>query len=53
MIMRTDDQRYGDAYLQATQDVGIRYILAVGPRRAPFPSAYAHVDRRLVARPCR
>jgi 5-methylthioadenosine/S-adenosylhomocysteine deaminase len=40
MIMRTDDQRYGDAYLQATTDVGIRFFLAVGPRRAPFPKSY-------------
>jgi 5-methylthioadenosine/S-adenosylhomocysteine deaminase len=44
MIMRTDDQRYGDAYLQATQDVGLRYILAVGPRRPPFPKTYATWD---------
>jgi 5-methylthioadenosine/S-adenosylhomocysteine deaminase len=40
MIMRTDDEKYGDAYLQATKDVGIRYLLAVGPRRAPFPKTY-------------
>ena len=40
MIMRTDDQRYGDAYLQATKDVGIRFILAVGPRRPPFPNTF-------------
>jgi 5-methylthioadenosine/S-adenosylhomocysteine deaminase len=40
MIMRTDDQRYGDAYLQATRDVGIRFILAVGPRRPPFPNTF-------------
>ena len=40
MIMRTDDQRYGDAYLQATKDVGLRYFLAVGPRRGPFPQTY-------------
>lgn len=40
MIMRTDDQRYGDAYLQATSDVGLRYFLAVGPRRGPFPHTY-------------
>jgi len=42
MVMRTDDQRYGDAYLQATKDVGIRYILAVGPRRPPFPSRFTN-----------
>ena len=41
MIMRTDDQKYGDAYLKATQDVGIRYVLAVGPRRPPFPNTFA------------
>jgi 5-methylthioadenosine/S-adenosylhomocysteine deaminase len=40
MIMRTDDEKYGDAYLQATKDVGIRYVLAVGPRRQPFPKSY-------------
>lgn len=40
MITRTDDVRYGDAYLQATSDVGIRYFLAVGPRRGPFPKTY-------------
>jgi cytosine/adenosine deaminase-related metal-dependent hydrolase len=41
-VMRTDDPRYGDAYLQAIQDVGVRWILAVGPRRPPFPRTYAH-----------
>ena len=40
MVIRTDDQKYGDAYLQAVQDVGLRYILAVGPRRAPFPKTF-------------
>lgn len=40
MVMRTDDPRYGDAYLQATDEVGIRFILAVGPRRPPFPKTY-------------
>lgn len=44
MIMRTDEQRYGDAYLQATQEVGLRYILAVGPRRPPYPSTFATWD---------
>lgn len=44
MIMRTDDERYGDAYLQATNEVGLRYFLAVGPRRAPFPKRYASWD---------
>ena len=40
MVIRTDDQKYGDAYLQAVQDVGIRYFLAVGPRRPPFPRTF-------------
>lgn len=40
MIMRTDDEKYGDAYLQAIKDVGLRYFLAVGPRRQPFPNTY-------------
>ncbi|NNM04866.1 MAG: amidohydrolase family protein, partial [Gemmatimonadetes bacterium] len=41
-VMRTDDPRYGDAYLQAIDDVGVRWFLAVGPRRPPFPRTYAH-----------
>jgi len=41
MVVRTDDPKYGDAYLQVTSDVGIRFILAVGPRRPPFPRTYA------------
>jgi cytosine/adenosine deaminase-related metal-dependent hydrolase len=40
MVIRTDVQKYGDAYLQAVQDVGIRYFLAVGPRRPPFPRTF-------------
>jgi cytosine/adenosine deaminase-related metal-dependent hydrolase len=40
MIMRVDDPQYGDAYLKATQDVGLRYFLAVGPRRSPYPSSF-------------
>ena len=40
MVIRTDDPRYGDAYLQAVQDVGLRYFLAVGPRRPPFPRTF-------------
>jgi 5-methylthioadenosine/S-adenosylhomocysteine deaminase len=43
-VMRTDDPRYGDAYLQAIDEVGVRWILAVGPRRPPFPRTYAHWD---------
>ncbi|MHB0962934.1 MAG: amidohydrolase family protein [Gemmatimonadaceae bacterium] len=44
MVVRTDDPKYGDAYLQATSDVGIRFILAVGPRRPPFPRTYVEWD---------
>jgi cytosine/adenosine deaminase-related metal-dependent hydrolase len=40
MVVRTDDPRYGDAYLQAIQDVGVRFFLAVGPRRPPFPRIF-------------
>lgn len=40
MVMRTDDPRYGDAYMAATDSVGLRFFLAVGPRRPPFPKAY-------------
>lgn len=44
MVMRTDDPRYGDAYLQAMNDVGIRFVLAVGPRRPPFPRTFVAWD---------
>lgn len=40
MVVRTDDPKYGNAYLQAMNDVGLRFILAVGPRRPPFPRTY-------------
>jgi 5-methylthioadenosine/S-adenosylhomocysteine deaminase len=40
MITRTDDVKYGNAYMSATEEVGLRYILAVGPRRPPFPKTY-------------
>lgn len=43
-VMRTDDPRYGDAYLEAIGEVGVRWVLAVGPRRPPFPRTYAHWD---------
>ncbi len=43
-VMRTDDPRYGDAYLEAIREVGVRWVLAVGPRRPPFPRTYAHWD---------
>lgn len=41
-VMRTDDPRYGDAYLKAIRDVGVRWILALGPRRPPFPRVFTH-----------
>ncbi len=40
MVSRTDDPKYGDAILQAVEETGLRYFLAVGPRRPPFPRAY-------------
>ncbi len=43
MIMRTDHPQYGDAYLGAIDQVGIRFFLAVGPRRPPFPHQYAQL----------
>ncbi|MCC6773334.1 MAG: amidohydrolase family protein [Gemmatimonadaceae bacterium] len=44
MVMRTDDPVYGNAYLAAIDTVGLRFFLAVGPRRAPFPKTYAQWD---------
>jgi len=40
MVMRTDDPAYGNAYLAAIDTVGLRFFLAVGPRRPPFPRTY-------------
>jgi cytosine/adenosine deaminase-related metal-dependent hydrolase len=40
MVMRTDATAYGDAYLRAMERVGLRFFLAVGPRRPPFPRRY-------------
>lgn len=40
MVMRTDDPAYGDAYMSAIDTVGLRFFLAVGPRRPPFPRTY-------------
>ena len=39
-VYRVDDQKYGDAYLDAIEDVGVRWTLAVGPRRGPYPSTF-------------
>jgi len=41
MVMRTDDPVFGNAYMAAIDTVGLRYFLAVGPRRPPFPKTYA------------
>jgi len=40
MVVRTDDPAYGDAYMSAIDTVGLRFFLAVGPRRPPFPRTY-------------
>ncbi len=37
---RVDDPRYGDAYLTAIRDLGVRWFLAVGPRPGPYPSSF-------------
>lgn len=44
MVGRTDSPAYGDAYLSSVADVGLRYFLAVGPRRPPFPRSYTEWD---------
>jgi 5-methylthioadenosine/S-adenosylhomocysteine deaminase len=43
-VYRTDDPRYGNAYLDAIEEVGVRWFLAVGPRRGPFPRTWTHWD---------
>ena len=43
MVIRTDDPRYGDAYLGAIDEVGLRFFLAVGPRRPPFPRRFTEI----------
>jgi cytosine/adenosine deaminase-related metal-dependent hydrolase len=43
-VHRTDDRKYGDAYLGAIEQVGLRWFLAVGPRRPPFPKAFTDFD---------
>lgn len=39
-VMRTDHPRYADAALEAVRQVGVRWILAVGPRPGPYPNRY-------------
>jgi cytosine/adenosine deaminase-related metal-dependent hydrolase len=48
MVMRTDDPAYGDAYMGAIDEVGLRFFLAVGPRRPPFPRTYLQWDGEAV-----
>lgn len=43
-IMRTDDPAFGDAHCGATAQSGLRTILAVGPRRPPFPRSFRRFD---------
>ena len=43
-IMRTDHPRYGNAALAGVEQVGVRWILAVGPRPGPYPTKYVHWD---------
>jgi 5-methylthioadenosine/S-adenosylhomocysteine deaminase len=39
-IMRTDDASFGSAHCEATQKVGIREFVVVGPGRLPFPKQF-------------
>ena len=48
-VVRTDDPKYGDAYLDAIEDVGVRWVLAVGPRRRPFSEHVHRLEWRGVA----
>ncbi|MCU0623052.1 MAG: amidohydrolase family protein [Gemmatimonadaceae bacterium] len=43
-VHRTDDRKYGDAYLDAIERVGLRWFLAVGPRRPPFPKVFTDLE---------
>ncbi|MBX3174734.1 MAG: amidohydrolase family protein [Gemmatimonadaceae bacterium] len=43
-VHRTDQVRYGEAYMSALDTVGLRWILAVGPRRPPFPKTFTQWD---------
>ena len=44
-VMRTDDPLYADRHMQAVEQVGIRTVLAVGPRRPPFPRSYVNWEQ--------
>jgi cytosine/adenosine deaminase-related metal-dependent hydrolase len=43
-VYRTDAPSYGDAYLGGIQEIGVRWILAVGPRKGPFPRTWTTWD---------
>jgi len=40
-VYRTDDPKYADAYLDTIKDIGVRWVLGVGPRRMPYPSSFS------------
>jgi 5-methylthioadenosine/S-adenosylhomocysteine deaminase len=43
-VYRLDDPKYAEAYLNAIQSLGLRWILGVGPRRGPYPSSFTEWD---------
>jgi 5-methylthioadenosine/S-adenosylhomocysteine deaminase len=43
-IGRVDDPAFTDAHAGATEEIGIRSILVLGPTRPPFPRPYVGVD---------
>lgn len=52
-VYRSDDPKYADAYLDTIKDIGVRWVLGVGPRRLPYPSSFtdwngdAHKDTQV------
>jgi cytosine/adenosine deaminase-related metal-dependent hydrolase len=43
-VMRLDNPRYSDLHCNAVKSSGIREILAIGPRRPPYPRKYINWD---------
>jgi cytosine/adenosine deaminase-related metal-dependent hydrolase len=43
-IGRVDDTAFTDAHAEATEEVGIRSVLVLGPTRPPFPRPYVGPD---------
>ncbi|MCZ8146962.1 MAG: amidohydrolase family protein, partial [Roseomonas sp.] len=43
-IGRVDDPAFTDAHAMATEEVGIRSVLVLGPTRPPFPRSYVGPD---------